>query len=184
MENFPICTCLVTLQSLRTRRDTGPFCVMSADPRSTDAEDNDPDASCQIGLVHGLVGRADLNGHLARAVRWIETRGRWALIMDGGEKVLVRDENIDFQAPEAIEVEANTPIVATGLPFTSSPVVGTAIKGEQPAHPADPDAADDAPSLTLPPPPPVVVWLCDLARCFCLPLAATAKHTPLPPRGV
>ena len=36
--------------------------------------------------------------------------------MDGGEKVLVRDENIDFQAPEAIEAEAMVPIVATGLP--------------------------------------------------------------------
>ena len=160
---------------------------MSADPRSTDVEDTDPDAACQIGLVHGLVGRADLNGRLARAVRWVPTKSRWALIMDGGEKVLVRDENIDFQAPEAIEAEAMVPIVATGLPLTTSPVVGTAIKdGRDPADSAadaaadrdpaaDPAApADDAPSLTLakPPPPPIALWLSDVAHCFCLPFAA------------
>ena len=58
-------------------------------PRETDDNDNDPDAACHLGLVHGLVSRKDLNGRLARAVRWVPTKGRWALIMDGGEKVRV-----------------------------------------------------------------------------------------------
>ena len=30
----------------------------------TDPDDNDPDVVCQIGLVHGLEKRADLNGHM------------------------------------------------------------------------------------------------------------------------
>ena len=56
-------------------------------PRETEPDDNDPDAACHLGLVHGLLSRTDLNGRLARAVRWVPTKGRWALIMDGGEKV-------------------------------------------------------------------------------------------------
>jgi hypothetical protein len=68
--------------------------------------DGDEDRVFRIGLVQGLNMRADLNGRLARAVRWVSSKSRWALVMDGGEKVLVKDENIDFQAEEAIAAES------------------------------------------------------------------------------
>ena len=67
--------------------------------------DADEDRVSRIGLVRGLKSRADLNGRLARAVRWVPTKSRWALVMDSGEKVLVKDDNIDFQAEEAIAVD-------------------------------------------------------------------------------
>ena len=144
---------------------------MSADPRATEAEDLDPDAACRLGLVHGLVGRADLNGRLARAVRWVPTKSRWALIMDGGEKVLVRDDNIDFQAPEAIEAEALLPEVATGLPITVSPVLGTVMREKLAANLMA--AMDPLPlDLAKPAAPPIALLLQDMAQCFCLPFAA------------
>ena len=117
----------------------------------TDITSLSPDAGavCHIGLVHGLSTRADLNGRLARAVRFVPSKGRWALIMDGGEKVLVRDENIDFEAPEAIEADGMLPVV--GKPVVSQPAVLVA--------------------APVAPPPPIVAWFANAMRCFCIPIA-------------
>lgn len=58
----------------------------------------DDDELIAVGRIHGLRARGDLNGKYARAVRFIQSKGRWALVVDGGEKVLVKDENVDFSA--------------------------------------------------------------------------------------
>ena len=177
-------------------------------PRETDDNDNDPDAACHLGLVHGLVSRKDLNGRLARAVRWVPTKGRWALIMDGGEKVrvglpldtcacpsphlspsrlaplpntqvLVRDENIDFQATEAIEAMDLPSAVGEAV---GGPVLGTEVTAEakhvMTKPTADPTAAAYAyaavaaseAAVALGSEPPVVAWMQNMARCFCLPI--------------
>ena len=71
--------------------------VNSVVPARDSEVDSEPEVICRIGLVHGLVQRADLNGRLARAVRWVPSKARWALLMDGGEKVLIKDDNVNFQ---------------------------------------------------------------------------------------
>ena len=74
--------------------------------RDSETDEAPNQGGVRIGLVSGLKQRADLNGRLARAVRWVPSKQRWALVVDGGEKVLVKEGNIDFQAPEAIQAEA------------------------------------------------------------------------------
>ena len=106
---------------------------------------------CRVGRVRGLTTRADLNGRLARAVRWVPSKGRWALVMDSGEKVLVRDEHIDFeQAPDAKAVVGKQ---------VAPPVVG---------QPVDGAAAESGAVVEKGGPPS---WLVDALRCFCLPIA-------------
>ena len=187
-------------------------------PRETDDNDNDPDAACHLGLVHGLVSRKDLNGRLARAVRWVPTKGRWALIMDGGEKVrvglpldtsmrvcvssslaltrplpntqvLVRDENIDFQATEAIEAMDLPSAVGEAV---GGPVLGTEVTAEakhvMTKPTADPTAAAYAyaavaaseAAVALGSEPPVVAWMQNMARCFCLPIGEKPQALPMP----
>ena len=137
-------------------------------PRATEPDDNDPDAVCRVGLVHGLVARADLNGRLARAVRWVPTKGRWALIMDGGEKVLVKDDNIDFQAPEAIEADLMIP----SRPAVRVPVISSSSLKLP---------ADAVVTRTPPPPPALITWL---LRCFCVPVAEPPKLPLMAPSEV
>lgn len=167
---------------------------MSALPRDTDPLDADDDDACRIGLVHGLSARTDLNGRLARAVRWVQSKQRWALIMDGGEKVLVRDENIDFQAPEAVLADAaplNAEPVATGC-CVGSPVVGQCVDSSELERSVAKGAAVAPAAVavlaTAPPPvPPFEAWLRGVASCLCLPvlppreLAAPADHPKVAP---
>ena len=51
---------------------------------------DDLDPLCYMGVLHGLKARSDLNGKLARAVKYVQSKGRWALIVEGGEKVRAR----------------------------------------------------------------------------------------------
>ena len=144
---------------------------MDALPRATgdmSVEDDDPNVVCRIGLIHGLVSRADLNGRLCRAVRWVPTKKRWALIVgETGEKVLVRDERIDFQAPEAISAELQMPgagnSVVEGKPVASPP-------NELPSEDATATLAVDRSNAS-----PFVQWI---AHCFCLPVAPAAAALP------
>ena len=56
-----------------------------------------------IGVVHGLSARPDLNNELGHAVQWIPEKERWAVLMvDTGERVLIRDENVDFICDRAM----------------------------------------------------------------------------------
>ena len=65
---------------------------------SSEMED---DSACAVGRIHGLKARADLNGKAARAVKFIQSKGRWALVVDGGEKVLVKVNSQFFSAVTA-----------------------------------------------------------------------------------
>ena len=78
--------------------------VLSA--RDSEIDPDDDASACRIGLILGLQSRADINGKLGNAVRWVERKKRWAVIVEGGEKILVKEDNIDFQAPAAIDAES------------------------------------------------------------------------------
>ena len=85
--------------------------------------------------------------------------------MDGGEKVLVKEENIDFQAPSAIAATRNSPV--PGQPI-GGPVVGTVVGGT-------PTAADAKQPTTLavapPPADAIAKWMQGVLGCFCIPVA-------------
>lgn len=132
--------------------------------------DGDPDEVCRMGVVEGLTARSDLNGKLGRAVRWVAKKNRWAVIMDGGEKVLVKDENIDFQAQAAIDAEH---IIQAQLapPNAAEAVIGVPVPLPEDAvamakQQAAAAALADAPTQLQPVLPPIF----QLLQCFCLPL--------------
>ena len=72
------------------------------------SEFDDDDHLVTIGRIHGLRARADLNGKLARAVRFIQSKGRWALVVDG-----VRE-------PASISRPLGRPLLPSSLPITLS----------------------------------------------------------------
>lgn len=138
--------------------------------------DIDDDDTARIGLISGLSARQDLNGKEGRAVRWVQKKQRWAVIMvESNEKVLVRDECIQFVDDEA-DPAVGLPVAAASLLAAPEPVPTPAKAGEtgSPGHPVEGTrvegsvkAADET--------PPVVQWLFDAARCFCLPVGGEAK---------
>ena len=50
--------------------------------------------------IHGLNGRADLNGHEVEVLRWVESKGRWACrtVAVIAESVVVRPQNLQLGA--------------------------------------------------------------------------------------
>ena len=140
---------------------------------SVDSSTMEEDSACAVGRIHGLKARADLNGKAARAVKFIQSKGRWALVVDGGEKVLVKDENIDFSAFPVESV--GDAVAADQQPCQSSECGGVACGVAVPtaeviiSTKADGEAATPAAALVAAPPPlpPVASFL----QCFCLPFA-------------
>ena len=137
-----------------------------------DLDEDDDDV--RVGRIDGLSARKDLNGKLGRAVRWVAKKDRWAIVMvDSGEKILVRDEYIDFavsepalglpvvsglQSPEPVSAPAAEEETETGSPETGSP--GHPVKGMAL------EKGSDAPS----PGSAAVPWIMELAQCFCMPI--------------
>lgn len=129
-----------------------------------------------VGRIHGLRARADLNGKYARAVRFIQSKGRWALVVDGGEKVLVKDENVDFSAAPADSsmADAENQPVQTGAcpppPYTQCTSKSPAAELKQaplgvPVSTADALLAEAKPS-------PLPVFL----QCLCLPFGGARAN--------
>ncbi len=75
----------------------------------------------------------------------------------------MRDENIDFQAPEALKAAAKLPV--SGMPL-GGPVVG---------KPVDEKAVETVVSQ-----PPIVAWLRGMTECLCLPFAKPPSSLPMP----
>ena len=91
-------------------------------------EETEPgEGDCRMGRIHGLKARADLNGRIARAIKFLQGKQRWALVVDGGEKVLVKSENIDFgfaaQKEGDIAEQQPTPVRAIGRPVLAGRAV-------------------------------------------------------------
>ena len=130
----------------------------------------------RVACVGSLSSREDLNGKLGRAVKWVAHKERWAVVMlDTGEKVLVRDECLDFKDARAIAINAKwhddiaskTPV---GVPVASStaaplgspaPQQSTSQTGS-PDHPVQGTAIDQ----------PAISWIHQAVQCFCLPFAS------------
>ena len=80
-------------------------------------------------------------------------------------QVLVRDENIDFQAQEAIEAESMLPVVGQEV---GAPVVGQPIAEKVDEAPSAAPVTSTA--IAAPPPPPPIAWLQNAVHCFCVPV--------------
>ena len=97
----------------------------------------------------------------------------------------MRDENIDFQAPEAVESEAAFAMTAVYAASTTQPVkgrpvlngvpaLGTALppkaEGLEPTIPEDRELPSSGALATAA--PPVEQWLRNVGQCFCLAFCA------------
>jgi hypothetical protein len=166
----------------------------SVESRPTDIDDDD-NLTFRIGSVRGLTSRSDLNGCLGRAVRWVPKKDRWAVIMiDTGEKVLLRDECLDFQSELAIKATEKGAIPAMGLPVAAATPAGAdnaaivatpAASGSpetgSPGHPVKGFSLNGAktPSkLADSQPPPALACIFQAAQCFCLPFGQGLSEQP------
>ena len=72
--------------------------VRDSDNGSSAADEEGSDG--RMAIISGLNSRPDLNGKKGCTVRWVNRKDRWAIIMvDTGEKVLVKDANIECVVP-------------------------------------------------------------------------------------
>ena len=130
---------------------------------STFSETGEP---TKLGVVSGLSARADLNGKVGRAVKWVPKKDRWAVvIVDTGEKVLVRNECLDFSSNLTEATNGNLavgqPIPSESLPTTELVPAGVAV---------DSAVVGTQVSAGAEEPPAALKWLMDTCRCFCLPV--------------
>ena len=126
--------------------------------------DEDDEGLVMVGRIHGLRARADLNGKLARAVRFIQSKGRWALIVDGGEKVLVKDENIEFSAIDSGEENQSTQQTPSQQPVKK--IADVKEESSSPLPVAVPVASLVAAPQPLPP----------FLQCLCVPFTGGSRQ--------
>ena len=134
------------------------------------------DLKNRVACIGSLMSREDLNGKLGRAVKWVAHKERWAVLMlDTGEKVLVRDDCLDFNDAGAIAATAdlpNTSKTPVGVPIASAAAAPLGSPAPQqsksqtgsPNHPVQGTAVDQ----------PAISWMRQAVQCFCLPFESAS----------
>jgi len=138
----------------------------------------------RIGLVTGLTERTELNGRRGRAIRWVAKKDRWAVIMvDTGDKILVRDECMDFSIAEAEPLPVGLPVAAAAMPMGQAtpdpappPQAASTFKAEtgSPGHPVVGTQVSEPATVG---PPPIAKIFSDAFACLLTPALSLCQPT-------